>query len=610
MARTFIRQASQIRKSDAYIDNLAPTQANYETGPVTIEDDLNSIRSSLNTLLQNRLGNWYDDLVAPSALDNGTQRGVNSLNTDLHALERKRVLVQVANLFDLAVPAGQNFVVISNASALPSNTTAAIGSVTTAGSVFAAAVAPGFSGTLNLGTLSFNVVTPQQTQVVASYNNGQPAGTATVILDSPANVVVEYGDTTLGSTIALALSSATNVTSATLTSPDGPAPNSGSGFVITQPTSTFNQHSLAEVAGGNAIAPKNLMVIVDADSRDPILSDNRKVYGLAQSESSIDGSTVSTSGPNRIQISFVRVNAAGDDLEAVPVADIENLDVNISYVERKALEDLNEQDFLNGAIVDVPATTTVTRQIGYDNQGATPVDLTTNAILDLEGAGLVWKIRDDLENDLFLITEGSAGGTSTIEISSDVDQFDVNAVIVDVTNGATLNDIKVGVTGGTIETNATFPLTVRSGEELYLDDVNRVGSTWTQTGVKLSESTAEWDAYEVQFGGEVSLFAAITAAAASGGRGTKTYANVLNTTNADQDVAGAAGGTNLDAQLQDMSSGDFLIDYDVYLNGNLLRPGANSGTNNDYYPGSNLVFGQLRFEFQVVAGDVICVIPY
>lgn len=610
MARTFIRQVNQIRKSDSYIDNLAPTQNNYEINPVNIEDDLNSVRSSLNTLLQNRVGNWYDDLNTPTALDNGTQRGVNNLNTDLHALERKRVLVQVANIVDFTVPAAQNWVVITNGANLPSNTTAAIGAVTTAGTVFAAAAGTTYTGTITAGTLTFNVETPQAAQVVIAYDGGLPAGTTSVTLDTANQIVVSYGNTTLGSDIALALSGTINVTSATLTSPDGPAPNSGSYFTNTALQSAFNQHLLSEVAGGNAIAPKNLMVVVDSITRDPILSDNRVVYGLAQSESTTDGSTVSTVNGNRIQISFVRINSGGDDLEAVPVADIENKGINVSYVERKALEDLNEQDFLNGAIVDVPATTTVTRQIGYDNQGVTPVNLTTNATLDLEGPGLVWKIRDDLENDLFVVTEGSAGGTSAVEVSADVDQLDLNAAVVDVANGATLNDISVGVTAGTILTPNLSPLTVRSGEKLFLDDTYRAGSTWTQTGVTLADSSAEWDAYELQFGGEVSLFAAITSAAASGGRGTKTYANVTTTTNADQDVGGAAGGSNLDAQLPDMSGGTFETDYDVYLNGNLLRAGANSGTNNDYYPGTSLAQGQLKFEFQVVAGDVICVIPF
>lgn len=70
---------------------------------------------------------------------------------------------------------------------------------------------------------------------------------------------------------------------------------------------------------------------------------------------------------------------------------------------------------------------TETRQDVYDNQGVTPVDLTTNAILDLEAAGIAWSIRDDAEANLFVITEGSAGGTSSVQIAADADTFDVDS---------------------------------------------------------------------------------------------------------------------------------------------------------------------------------------
>src|SRR5690606_1419712 len=126
------------------------------------------------------------------------------------------------------------------------------------------------------------------------------------------------------------------------------------------------------------------------------------------------------------------------------------------FQERKALEDLTEQDFLRGAITDVPSGATTTRQQAYNNQGTTPVDLTTNATLDLEGAGLIWAIRDDAEAVLFRVIEGSAGGTSEVELGADVDVFDVNAIDVDFDQGISVNTggtrpIDVGVTDGVVE---------------------------------------------------------------------------------------------------------------------------------------------------------------
>lgn len=514
MATTFIRQDVQIFPSDAYNGGLTPGST-LQSGAANIEDDLNALRSQVHNLLKLQSANWYDDLATPVTFENGAKRGVDSLNQELHDLERKRVLVHVTNLNDITVGAGNNFAILSLAQ-LPSNTTAAIGLVTTRGTV-------------------------------AAFN------------------------------------------------------------------ASFGAHSLAEVLGSTAITPKNLCEVVDGATRDPILSSGRTIYALFQTESSTDGSTMTGTTPDRAQLSFVRLNATGDDLEAVPASDIENRVINYASVERKALEDLNEQDFLRGAIIDAPASTTVTRQVGYDNQGTTPVELTTNATLDLNSAGIYWKIRDLLNADLLTITEGSGGGTTTVALGTDVDIFDSSAQVNDFDQGIRVDTggqrINVGETAGLIESTGANDLRILGAGELLLDDGNQTGSTWAQTsGIKLSDTTAEWDAFEAAFG-EVSLLNAIVQAN-NNSNVTKTYAVVTANTTWDTDVGGVGGGTNLDAQLPDMSLGNFLTDYDVYLNGMLLRPGANSGSNFDYYPGTSLVNGQLRFESpkRLRVGDVICVI--
>lgn len=501
MGRTFIRQVTQIRNSDTYSDNLTPGVALQSQA--TIEGDLNALRSITSLLRDVQTGNWYDDLAAPSALDAGTKRGVQNLNDDLHALERKRVLVNVTNLADVTVPAGQNFVVLG-AGQLPANLTAAVGAVSTRGTVVA-------------------------------YN------------------------------------------------------------------ATFGAHSLDEVAGSTAIAPKNLAEIVDGSSRDPILSDNRVVYALLQSESSIDGHILSPApAPQRAQLSFVRLNAAGDDLEAVPFADIEGKVINYASVERKALDDLNEQDFLRGAILDNLGSSTQNRQVAYDNQGTTPVNLTTNATLDLEAPGIEWAIRDDAEAKLFGIIEGSAGGTSELKVYSDVDKLNVDAIENDFAAGLKIRTagtriIHAGVNDGVIETTSG-DLRVLGAAELLLDDGNQTGSTWAQTdGIKLSDTSAEWDAFKTKFG-EVSLLAAIT----DSGRNGKTYVDVTLAVLAETDFTTGV----------DMSSGSFANDYDVFLNGELLRPGADTLADNDYYPGTSLATGQIKFEFPLTPGDVVCVVSY
>jgi hypothetical protein len=391
------------------------------------------------------------------------------------------------------------------------------------------------------------------------------------------------------------------------------------GTVVADNSGGFGAHSLVEVSGSSTLTPRNLVEIVDGTTRDPILSSGRTVYGLLQSEFSVDGTTITDTTPNRVQISFVRINATGDDLEAVPVADIENAVINYCYVERVGFDDLSEEDFLRGAVTDTPAAGSVDRQTVYDNQGTTPVDLTTNATLDLEGAGLFWEIRDDLEARLFAVIEGSAGGTSEIEFGTDVDLFDNNAVDNDFANGATINSagtrpIAIGETDGVIESTAgDLRVAASPGGtgELYLDDSNQTGSTWTQTdGIKLSETTAEWDLFEVNFG-EVSLLNAINQAFANDVR-TKVQAVVTSAIPADTDVNGPGGANNTDVDLPAYDTVTFVDDVEVFVNGILQRNGANDAANEDVYPGTTPANGDLRFEYALIAApgnaDVITVI--
>lgn len=517
MARTFIRQNTQIRKSDVYDDSVVPSATNYETNTTTLEDDLNSLRSQIQNILNRNgssmpTGNWYDNIVEPSNFEDGKRRGVSEINQQLHNLERKRVLVASTQLTDITVGSGNNFVVLT-APQLPTKTVASVG--------------------------------------------------------------------------------ASSVT----------------GSVVAHVQGTFGAWSEDFVTGSTAIAPKNLCEVVEGDTRDQILSSNRVVYALFQSENSTDGHTLGGSTPNRAQLSFVRINSAGNGLEAVPVADIENKVINYSSVERKALEDLNEQDFLRGAILDNAGTTTLNRQNAYDNQATTPVELTTNAILDINSAGAYWTIRDTGNAVLFKITEGAGTNNSTVTVDADVNFFDVNADDVDFSQGAKFDtggqQINVGFNTGIIESTSANNLRILGAGELFLDDGNQPGS-WAQTdGIKLSETGLEWSVFEDAFDGEVSLLKAIYQSR----RRDKVYARVnVPTISANSDVSSSILGSNIDVALPYMGSGSFGVDYDVFLNGQLLRPGANDTTNNDYYPGADQF--ALRFEFDLKENDVICVVPY
>lgn len=649
MPRSLFRQDTQIRNSDVYSDVTAPSEAAFETNPTALETDLNNIRSQLHNFLNVQTGNWWDDLVAPATLESGTQRGINDLNSALHLVEKKRILRDVHSLVDITVAAGTaatgtintdtggtavtpvdgetvvindginpavTFEFDTDASVVQTNTlravdisgaadeddvkNALITAITNAPVLFVSA-ADGGAGIVNLthdqqGSFGNQTVTETVTSAnftVTGLSGGAGAVTILGTGELPTNTTAAVGAvTTLGT-------------------------------VVAAHTGTFGQHSLDEVAGSNTLNPKNLVAIFDGSTRDPILdSEDRRIWGLLQTEDATDGHTITDAATTRAQISYVVVSATGDDLIPADGADIGGQTINYCSRERVRLEDLTEADFLKGAIVDTPgAATAVSRQDVYDNQGTTPVDLTTNATLDLEGPGLIWAIRDDLEANLFRIVEGSAGGTSVVEISAGTDTFDVNAAVNDFLNGASFDTgaagttINVGTTANQIDSGGS--LTVASGGaqdlnfvaalELNLTDSYRAGSTWSLAdGVALANSSAEWDAFEAEFG-EVSLLNAITQASNISGI-TKTAATVTVTTTANNDVS--LGDGNLDAPLGDLSGGSFFADHDIYLNGQFLRlddslTGAN---NHDVYPGTSLAAGQVRFEFPVKVGDEISVI--
>jgi hypothetical protein len=513
---TLLRQDTQIHNSESYDDTIAPSLANFETNPTVLETDLNNIRSQLSNLMDVQAGDWYTDIITPSALETGTQRGVNDINTSLHAVEKKRTLKCVWNLHSIS--GGASTGVILGVGELPSNTTAAVGAVTTLGTVVAAATV--------FGTFS----------------------------------------------------------------------------------------ATDDVAGSNALFPKNLVQIVETTTRDPILdSGGERIYGLLQTETATDGHTITAVTTTRAQISFVKVNAAGTDLELITAGDMNGKTFDFCGVERVRWEDRTEQDWLGSAEVDqIASGAIVNRQNVYDNQGTTAVDVTTNSTLDLEGAGLTWSIRDDLEAALFTITEGSAGGTSTVALNPAVDTFDVDAVDTDFLNGITVDSgstgIQLGETAGTIERASDLTVYASGAGELLLHDSNiNSEGTWAQAGVKLTETTAEVSAYETEFGGEVSLFNAIVQA--SQNQAVPTFTRTTQNANAaaDANLGGpSTTANNLDVDLPDaLTVGTFTSNHALFYNGSLLIPGANAAANEDYYPGSVFTSGNVNIavEDNTKSGD-------
>lgn len=387
------------------------------------------------------------------------------------------------------------------------------------------------------------------------------------------------------------------------------------GTVVAAAT-TFGTASATDVVtGANALQPKNLVRIFNGATGDVFQDGSgRDIMGLLQSENASDGHTITDAASNRVQISFVVRNATNDGLQLITAGEMNGNTFDYAHVERFAFQGVSEECWLGDAnFHDTAAAANVSRQSAYDNQGATAVNLTNNASLDLEGAGLSWTINDDLEAMLFQIVEGSAGGTSQVNIGTDVDEFDVDAAVNNFASGATINSggtrpIAVGVTDGVIESTAG-DLRINSTVELFFDDVNQTGSTWAQTdGIKLSETTTEWDDFETAFGGEVSLLNAIVQAKNATNR-TKVQATLTANVTANNDINGpGTAHNNTDVDLAPFDQVTFNTDVDVYLNGELQR------YTDDVIAGGTPAEGDLQFTFDLkgtgTKPDQITVIVY
>ena len=524
MATTFLRQETQIRPSDVYDDTQA-AGSTLESGAAHIEDDLNALRSQIKRIfLADDAGDWFQDVDTITSIGASKKYGLKQLATQVDDLEEHRFLFRAAIHTDVAVPATQNWVVLSVAGGETPTQTAALGATT-------------------------------------------------------------------------------------------------KGAVVAQAT-TFGAHNLDEVAGATPLSPKNLCIVHDGSTGAVLKSNNREISALLQSEIATDGHTFDDS-TQRVQLSFVRPNASNDDLEACPVADIENQTVHYAYVRRLDFDSIPEQGFLTGTFTDSSAAATeVTLDNAVDNQVGNVTQTAKN---------ILWEI-DDTFRFAFM---DSAGAVDILAVkpASGGDEVEMNVALLDINNSSPVDvaqgmsvdttdqAINIGVnaagqidSGGamSIQSGGGGDLRLLAANELLLDDVNQSGSTWAQTtGIKLSETTAEWDDFEVNFG-EVSLLNALSQAANSGNAGTIRRAKVLSNITAGTNVTGAGGSPNIDTQLQDHSGLTFVAETDTYVNGIILVPATD--TSEDVYPGDTPANGDLKFTFNLKASpnnpDVITFVTY
>jgi hypothetical protein len=611
MGRSLFDQDTQVHSSLSYVDNRAPTEANYETNATDLEYDLNSVRSMLHELRDVRTSNWWAALLAPTTYpgEGAAARGVQDVNEDLYDIERKRILKRRAVVgADIVVPSA-----LKAAGQLTTDTKAnftdaqtfTLNDGTQAATVFeidtdGGGVTPGnvqvdISGDVTADDVRDTIIAAVNGVGAGLLITASSGGAATVTLQNNnngtrGNVAITHNITApawaasgmTGGSGDLVILGAGELPGTAIAAIGG---STKTGTVVAY-NATFGVATLDEVTGGDTLTPKNLAKIADAATGLPVLDGlGNEIHALLQYENNTDGSAITASTPNRAQLVFVVHNATNDDLIYADPQYIGGQTIDYSPVERYAFEDIPEHAWLGDDFVDAGGGA-VTRQDIYNNQGITPVELGTNAILDLNSAGIYWSIRDLLNADLFVVTEGSGGGTSKIEFAAGVDLFDNNAVSNLFAGPLTVDDdgtdIEIGVTAGQINTLGANNLTLLGAGELFLDDGNRTASDFS-VPLKVTEDDLEWDALEAAFG-EVSLASMLLQAYNSQTRD-KAHANVITADiPANTLITGAGGGANISAQMPSYKGLNFEEDVEVFINGALQRPGANAGVNNDVYP--------------------------
>ena len=195
-------------------------------------------------------------------------------------------------------------------------------------------------------------------------------------------------------------------------------------------------------------------------------------------------------------------------------------------------------------------------------------------------AGL--KLAGDLDVNSSADIQGALNLQSTLDVAGAVD-FASTLVV-----GGILTLESAVVTG-----SAGFKLAAAG--EIKLADSYTAGSTWSDAeGIKLAASSAEWSAFEAAFGGEVSLLAAITAAAAGGDAAGKWTTVIASHQAANADITV----TGFDYSLVDAGSRAARID--VFLNGQMML------VTEDYVLGTGN--SQVAFTFALKKDDVVAVI--
>jgi hypothetical protein len=379
------------------------------------------------------------------------------------------------------------------------------------------------------------------------------------------------------------------------------------GAVTAKLSGAIGSNSLTEIAGSNALKPKNLVAIFDGATGDALLSANRRIWGLLQvGSAATDGNAFGLTGNDEGQISFVRPNATFDDLEACPVGDIQGKTVIYAFSNRNDLSSHVEDEF-RGDLVDVDPGANVSLDNAYDG-GAT---------MDADGSDVDIRLSDTVSfiirkasgDPMVQVTRTDAGSADVVTIGSNVDTLDINAAATDFAEGIAVDSggqtINVGKTAVGVIDSTSIETRATTGDNTVssVDGDVLFQTAQETTPIPLDDATTG-PISTIGGGSYASVAAAIAAAMAAGG--------VTLTTKVF--VAGSAYAQGANIPAATLSLSDYTLDTEspavpsllLFLNGRLLH-GGNGTTKNDIYAGTTPASGDAKVDFPkgIKSGDVL-----
>jgi len=655
--RTFISQPEQIFATEEYLDSLA-AGSGLETGSLTLEYDLNALRSQVKRIMWTGLsGSWYDDITPTS----GPQRGLNLMSSDLYDFEQQRIIVRTQKIISgVNVPASQNWASLSITGSTAPTNFIAVGVTTQTGSVAAELVTGSYDAWSSVVVDGTTAISPKNLVLVRNAANGEiiqdtandnrdvyglmqvefgaTDGTNYDDLDQRAQIsfVIEVSGTLTASSVAAIENKTINYsypTRVALSELPEDAMLSNHVF-LDVPVDALNLSGYAQLTDitlDRAIDNQGATPVTqDTDINIQIASGSAWRYydeagtGLymeVESDYLGQGSAVRVTTDNLI---YSGVNSAQFH-QGLQVYDDEQpnkiIYINTDPGEIGSSEDLH---VVSGDGYDL--TLSGGLSLRFIDSGSLESTYNANGILFSSGTSewndfATYFSVDETILGAFVTLSGAIDSlSSSLNVTSLQDAIDEQGATPVVLG----NDVFINVgdqvwqftdDGNNVLLVSTASVAVNSDNIALLSNGNlefldsgSLESAFSGSTILFSSGTTEWNDFHSYFGPEATILNAFTSisaslSASSGGR-TRTNGG----TTPPQIPAGTniVYPTNIDVQFPDLSGYDFINDINIYLNGVLLYPALTSGEG-DVYPGASLANGELRFEQKLRSGSIITV---